>query len=170
MLAMTGSTAEAAPTPVPVVTGLQTPSMFTIAPDGRIFYAETYTGRIGVFTPASGSNATYFQVPSMCGAADPGLFGVALDPNFTQTRTLYAYANRRTADGSCHNQVLKIGPTAGGGELTMDVLLSDPYVKGHVGGRLLFGADGNLYVSTGDGSSGLPRSRTRVPSAPRPRT
>jgi len=38
----------------------------------------------------------------------------------------------------------------------MDVLLSDPYVAGHIGGRLLFGPDGNLYVSTGDGSSGLP--------------
>ncbi len=131
------STSTAAPTAQPVVTGLQRPTMFTFAPDGRIFYTETNTGRLGVFTPANGSTATYFQVTDLC-PFDQGLSGVALHPDFPRTETVYAYATRRTADGSCHNQVLRIRPIRKG-RLGMDVLLSDPYVGAHVGGRLLFG-------------------------------
>jgi hypothetical protein len=145
----------AAPQSAAVVTGLENPAMFTVAQDGRIFYSEAYTGRIGVFTPTSGVDSTYFQVPDLCESPDQGLFGLALHPDFSRTPTLYAYATRRATGGACHNQVLEINPTRKGA-LTMDVLLSDPYVAGHIGGRLLFGPDGNLYVSTGDGSSGLP--------------
>src|SRR3954447_5742023 len=152
---LAASSAVAAPQAVPVVSGLDSPSMFTIAQDGRVFYSEVYTGRIGVFAPATGVNATYFQVPDLCPPYNAGLFGVALDPNFAQNSRLYAYATRREADGDCHNEVLSIKPSRGG-RLAMSVLQSDRYVAGHVGGRLLFGPDGNLYVSTGDGSSGLP--------------
>jgi glucose/arabinose dehydrogenase len=154
-LALAPSSATAAVQASPVVTGLQNPAMFTVARDGRIFYSEAYTGRIGVFTPGNGVDATYFQVPDLCQSPDQGLFGLALHPNFSQNATLYAYATRRGADGACHNQVLQIHPDATGA-LTMDVLLDDPYVAGHIGGRLLFGPDGSLYISTGDGSSGLP--------------
>ena len=145
------SRAAAAIEASPVVAGLQYPSMFTVAEDGRIFYSEASTGRIGVFAPESGVDSTYFQVPDVC---DPGLFGIALHPKFAGNDTLYAYATR-VVGGTCRNQVLEIHP-GGTGALTMEVLLDDPYVAGHVGGRLLFGPDGNLYISTGDGSSGLP--------------
>jgi glucose/arabinose dehydrogenase len=152
---VTPSSAVAAPQASAVVTGLQNPAMFTVAADGRVFYSEAYTGTIGVFNPASGANTPWFQVPDLCALPDQGLFGLALDPGFAQNSTLYAYATRRDSSGACHNQVLQIAP-GGGGALAMSVRLSDPYVAGHIGGRLLFGPDGDLYVSTGDGSSGLP--------------
>lgn len=152
---LASSSAAAAPQSSAVVTGLDNPAMFTVAEDGRIFYSEAYTGRIGVVTPTTGVDDTYFQVPDLCESPDQGLFGVALHPDFSRTATLYAYATRRPAGGACHNQVLEINRTRKGA-LTMDVLLSDPYVAGHIGGRLQFGPDGNLHVSTGDGSSGLP--------------
>ncbi len=149
------SSAVAAPQALPLLSGLQNPAMFTVGQDGRVFYSEAYTGKIGVFTPATGADATYFQVPDLCTLPDQGLFGLALHPGFSQNRRLYAYATRRRPKGGCQNQVLEIAPNRKG-TLTMKVLLSDPYVAGHIGGRLLFGADGYLYVSTGDGSSGLP--------------
>src|SRR5262245_17623250 len=123
-LAARAPDAPAAPEADPVVTGLQYPAMFTVAQDGRIFYSETYTGRIGVFAPAGGVDATYFQVPDLCNSPDQGLFGLALHPDFAQNGTLYAYATRRAEGGACHNQVLAIHPTATGG-LTMEVLLDD---------------------------------------------
>jgi glucose/arabinose dehydrogenase len=137
-----------------VVTAAENPTMFTVAHDGRIFFSELSTGKIGVFDTRDGSNSTYFRVPDLCTAADQGLYGLALHPSFPQPPSVYAYATRRTADGSCQNQVLRIDTDTGTPVVT--VLLSDPYTGAHVGGRLLFGPDGNLYVSTGDGSSGLP--------------
>src|SRR5947209_14531045 len=66
--------AGAAPSAPDVVTGLAMPAMFTVAADGRIFYSELSTGRIGVFDPADGSNTTYFQVPDLCAQGDQGLY------------------------------------------------------------------------------------------------
>ncbi|HEX2042316.1 MAG TPA: PQQ-dependent sugar dehydrogenase [Acidimicrobiales bacterium] len=145
--------AAAAPAATTVVGGRNYPAMFTVAPDGRIFYSELWSGRIGVFDPATGSDTTYFQVPNLCNTRDQGLYGLALHPNYPQTSTLYAYVTRLAADGTCHNQVVRIASS--GGQLGLTVLLSDPYVGGHIGGRVLFGPGGNLYVATGDGASGL---------------
>ena len=152
--ALGSSSAAAATEASPVVTGLNYPSMCTVAGDGRIFYADTYTGRIGVFDPQSGVDADYFQVPDLCESPDQGLFGLALHPKFASNNTLYAYATRQVG-GDCHNQLLEVQPDGTGG-LAMAVLMDDPYVSGHIGGRLLFGPDGELYLSTGDGSSSLP--------------
>jgi glucose/arabinose dehydrogenase len=149
------SSAAASPTATQVVGGLGTPAMFTVAPDGRIFYAELSTGRIGVFDPGAGSNTTYFQVSDLCTDSDQGLFGLALHPDFPQVASIFAYATRRTGDGTCVNQVLRID-RSGTGALTLAVLLSDPYTSAHIGGRLLFGPDRDLYVSIGDGSDGAP--------------
>jgi len=147
--------AIAAPGASEVVGGLAMPAMFTVASDGRFFYSELSTGRIGVFDPAQASKATYFQVPDLCTQGDQGLYGLALDPGYPQVTTLYAYATRRQADGNCANQVLRIDRSPSG-VLGLTVLSSDPYRSAHIGGRVLFGPDGNLYVSTGDGADGAP--------------
>jgi glucose/arabinose dehydrogenase len=127
------------------------PTMFTVAPDGRIWYSERTTGRISVFNPADGSSSLYFTVPNLCTAYDQGLYGLALHPAFPNPATVYSYATRIAPDGSCHNQVLRLDAAGGGPTLT--VLIDDPYTGGHIGGRIRFGPDGDLYVSSGDGSS-----------------
>src|SRR3712207_4324104 len=86
-----------------VAANLNFPSMFTVAPDGRFFYAELFTGRIGVFNATTGTDTTYFQVTELCTVGDQGLYGLALHPDFPGNPSLYAYATRRSADGSCHN-------------------------------------------------------------------
>src|SRR5947209_1120289 len=102
--------ASAATVAMPAVTGLNYPAMFTVAPDGRIFYSALFTGRIGVFNPVDGTKTTYFQVPDLCSSGDQGLYGLALHPQFPTVPSLYAYATRRLVDGTCQNQVLRIDP------------------------------------------------------------
>jgi glucose/arabinose dehydrogenase len=131
----------------PVVTGLGYPSMFTIAPDGRIFWSELQTGKIGVFTPSTGAKTTFVTISNLCIDADQGLFGIALHPTFPATPDVWAYATR-SVGGVCTNQVLRVAPD---GAIT--VLQAEPYTGEHIGGRVAFGPDGKLYVSTGEGGS-----------------
>lgn len=130
-----------------VVGNLNYPSNFTFAADGRIFYAERFSGRIRVFNPATGANSLFFTVPGICTSGERGLFGVALDPSAGQSK-VYAYGTRNVS-GTCRNQVLRIDSTHAGRVLR--VLATSPPSPGlHNGGRILFGPDRNLYVAIGD--------------------
>ena len=146
--------AQTAPAASPVAGSLAYPAMFTVAADGRIFYAERTTGRIGVRNPADGSDVAFHQLRDLCTTSDQGVYGLALHPRFPTEPALYVYATLRAGDGTCQNQILRVDAPAGG-PATTSVLLASPYTGVHIGGRLLFGPDGNLYASTGDGSSGL---------------
>jgi glucose/arabinose dehydrogenase len=105
---VTPTAAEVTLRSVPVVTGLAYPAMFTVAPDGRIFFSELHTGRIRIATPgAATSPPVFLQVPDLCTSADQGLFGLALHPDYPAQPLLYAYATRLVA-GVCETQVLRI--------------------------------------------------------------
>ncbi|MDP8930287.1 MAG: PQQ-dependent sugar dehydrogenase [Actinomycetota bacterium] len=135
----------------PVVSGLAYPTMFTFAPDGRIFYTELQTGKIGIFDPASGSTSLYHQVRELCTDADQGLFGVALHPEHPSTSFVYVYGTRRV-QGVCRNEVLRL-QQRNDGTVATTVLYSEAYTGEHVGGRIMFGPDRYLYVSTGEGGN-----------------
>src|SRR2546422_2208217 len=56
---------------VPVATGLNFPAAFTFAPDGRIFYADTYTGEIHIYDPVGGGDTLFYTL-----TGDTGVQGV----------------------------------------------------------------------------------------------
>jgi glucose/arabinose dehydrogenase len=64
----------------PVGTGLTSPESFTVAPDGRIFYAERTMGMVAALNPADGSHLPFAQVPDLCASGDEGLHGLASTP------------------------------------------------------------------------------------------
>ena len=137
---------------VPVVTGLRWPAGFTFAPDGRIFYGERFTGRIRIYDPSTGSNHVLFTVPHVSAQGEQGLLGIALDPRFATTRPyVYAYATRTTPHG-LRNQIVRIKDVAGAGTRMRVIFSSDTKAgSNHVGGRILFGPDGDLYAFVGEG-------------------
>jgi len=66
----------------PVVKGLNSPSAFTVAPDGRFFYGERLTGQIRIYDPATQSNKLFYQVTNLSNQGEQGLLGLALDPGY----------------------------------------------------------------------------------------
>jgi len=83
---------------------------------------------------------------------ESGLLGVAVSPSFASDGRVFLY--RTTAQG---NEVVRARLTLGSspslGALT-PVVTGIPAAQFHNGGRLAFGPDGDLYVTTGDATDG----------------
>jgi glucose/arabinose dehydrogenase len=78
-----------------------------------------------------------------------GLMGIALDPNFSQNR--YLYVMHTYLEGSTiYNRVVRF--LEEGNKVTIDYVLFDRIPGGtiHNGGRIKFGPDRKLYITTGD--------------------
>ncbi len=148
----TTSTASEGPTGAqlePVVTrvvagGLTSPWGLVFLPDGSALLSERDTGRIKRVT-ADGDVSTVGQVPGVEPGGEGGLLGLAIPPNFGQSRWLYAYFT--SADD---NRIVRMRYE------NRRLGAPDPILTGignasfHNGGRIGFGPDGMLYAGTGD--------------------
>jgi glucose/arabinose dehydrogenase len=74
-----------------------------------------------------------------------GLLGVAVSPSFTTDHTVFLYTT-----AAHDNRVLRVTFQDGRTTLQRAVLTGIPRGRNHDGGRLAFGPDGYLYVTTGD--------------------
>lgn len=133
-----------------VAPGLTSPTALAVAPDGRVFIA-LQSGVVRVVR-----NDTLLERPFGSVDADAygerGLLRIALDTGFGSNGRVYLYY---TAAHPLRNRVSALtasGDTALPGEAVLLDLpdLSDPYQWSHTGGGLAVGADGKLYVGTGD--------------------
>jgi glucose/arabinose dehydrogenase len=144
----TTPTRSAAPDPHiagEVVTGLGVPWGIAFLPDRTALVGERDTGRLLRVSDGSADLVGTLDVRSRVDeGGETGLLGLALHPGFETNRLLYAYVS--TDDD---NRVVR---------MTYDGSLSqpEPILTGiatsthHNGGGLVFGADGLLYVATGD--------------------
>jgi glucose/arabinose dehydrogenase len=139
-----------------VVGRLENAAAFTFAPDGRIFAAERLTGRIEVINPATGGRRTFASVPHVVGEKNNelGLDGIELHPQFPRRPYVYAYATVEVR-GTVRIRIIRYTASQRGGRgrgIEPRVIYQSRTAAGpmHVGGRMLFGPDGNLYVIIGD--------------------
>jgi aldose sugar dehydrogenase len=132
------------------VGGLEVPWALAEAPDGLILINER-PGRVrsvigGQLRPAP---ALTLPVPAAPGV-ESGLLGLALHPGFPSNPTVYVYYTYQGASGR-FNRVSRF--TYAHGALSQEQVLLDGIRAGaccHFGGRLAFGPDGDLYITTGD--------------------
>ena len=137
------------------------PMDLDVAPDGRVFYVER-RGVIRIWDPATGRRTLAGYLPVTTEEED-GLIGVALAPDFAETRQLYLYYS--PPEGPPRNQLSRF--PVEGNRVALDretEILTVPTQRKqccHTGGSIAFGPeDETLYLSTGDdtnpfGSSGF---------------
>ena len=155
---------------------LSSPWDVAVAADGALFFTERCRGLSvrrpdGTVTRLFGTSGSALVASDLTCNGQSGVHGVALDPAFATNRTIYVYMlSNSTTPNANHvvRLVLNSGYTTAGSRT--DIVTDIAYkhnanaVAGsgaHSGGRIRFGPDGFLYITTGDNHNPiLPQSPT----------
>jgi len=134
------------------------PMMLDVAPDGTVFYVER-DGRVQTIDPESNTTDTAMTLP-VTQSNEDGLTGVVLDPDFADNGWVYLFwSPQDVGDDGPHNRVSRFDYDAAAGTIdpaTEETVLIIPTQRQtccHAGGDMVFDADGNLYVATGDNTN-----------------
>jgi glucose/arabinose dehydrogenase len=136
----------------PVVTNLEIPWSMAFAPDGRLFVTER-PGRVRIIDMTTRASELALTIDDVYREGEAGLLGLALDPQFAQTRLVYLYYSARLPSGGAVNRVVRYREA--GSRLGERAMLLDgiPAAQIHDGGRIRFGPDGLLYITAGDAAN-----------------
>ena len=135
-----------------VVTGLEVPWDVAFIPGGADWLVTERPGRLRLVRQGALVPGPVMTV-STVSSGEGGLLGIALDPQFQQNYTFYVYYTAMKSAGNV-NRVQRYTLSADHTAATPgQVILDDiPWNTVHNGGRIRFGQDGLLYVSTGEGA------------------
>ena len=147
--------------------GMGNLTAMAFAPDGRIFALEqSGTARVIVNGERQSTPFVDLVVDS---SGERGLLGVAFDPDYAANRYVYFYHTVPAGAGvgpAPHNRVTRftadaVNPNVAQPGSATTILNLDPLsgAMNHNGGAIHFGADGKLYVATGENAN-PPNSQT----------
>lgn len=136
--------------PVVIAQGLEIPWDLAFLPNGRMLVTER-KGRLFLIEANGERKEIKISDVSVSARGEGGLLGIALHPDFTENSWIYLYKTT-TRNNQIINQVSRYW--FDGNQLTTPSVIVDniPGSTNHDGGRIDFGPDGYLYITTGDAS------------------
>lgn len=151
-----GPSASAAPSgadtpdlaPRVIADDLAVPWGITFLPDGTALVAERDQAVVRLLRP-DGGRSDAGTVDGVAPTSEGGLLGLAASPSFATDRSVFAYLTTEQ-----DNRVVRMTLRDGRLGPAEPVLTGIPRGEIHDGGRIAFGPDGRLYVTTGETGDG----------------
>ena len=140
----TSAPATSAPATETIATGLPLPWGLAFLPDGTALVTLRDKAEVLHITEGA-APVSVGRIPGVVPTGEGGLLGIAVSPTFASDRTVFAYFTAAN-----DNRVIRM--TFDGTAFSPGRVIVQGIAKAgnHDGGRLAFGPDGYLYISTGD--------------------
>ncbi|MCC3144596.1 PQQ-dependent sugar dehydrogenase [Halanaerobium sp. Z-7514] len=106
-------------------------------------------GRIRLIESGVLQTEPYLEI-ELTAVGEGGLMGMALHPDYPDKNYLYIMYTYRDADGDVLNRVSRFNAKEDSAKNEEILIEAIPGGRNHNGGRIAFGADGMLYITTGD--------------------
>jgi len=130
-----------------VARDLEVPWGVGFLPDGSALVTERDSGR--VLQVAGGKVSEVGRIDQTRAEGESGLLGLAVSPAYAEDKSVFVYTSTDR-----DNRVLRMRFDGGRLGKPSAILTGIPHGFIHDGGRLAFGPDGYLYVSTGETGRG----------------
>lgn len=130
-----------------IAQNLEVPWALAFLPDGKILVTE----RVGRVKLVAGDTVSLVsEIMGVFQNGESGLHGIAIDPDYPNMPYVYLYY---TYSGNGNNSLNKVSRFTFNGQSLKDERTIVDKIPGaifHDGGRIKFGPDGYLYITTGD--------------------
>ncbi len=139
-----------------VATGFSSPVFATSAPGDpdRLYVVEKESGQVMLLDPSTGSRSTFLSIPTnqIMTSGEQGLLSVAFHPDYQNNGRFFVNLVNANGDVEVRSYTRSAqNPDVADPTGTTVITVSHPTFTNHNGGTVVFGPDGYLYVSIGDG-------------------